>query len=102
MTTEAEDQEPERHNRSGAMFRRLRALKASLPNGVNKHERAIVLITAAIEEGVNTRIRIGKVLEHIGLDRAHVMIILNEGTGSDPNRHRWSRDENGAYSLLEE
>lgn len=102
MTTEAEDQEPERHNDSGPMFRRLRALKASLPNGVNKHDRAIILISACIDEGVNTRSRIGKVLAHIGLDRAHVMIVLNGDTGSDPNRQRWSRDERGVYSLLEE
>ena len=102
MTTKSENLVPDRLADGGAMFRRLRELKASLPRGVNKHEQAIVLITAAIEEGVNTRLRIGKVLECIGLDRAHVMIILNEGAGTDPNRHRWSRDENGIYYPLGE
>jgi hypothetical protein len=102
MTTEHDDQEPERREDSRSTFRRLRALKASLPGRVNKHDKAIVLIAACIEEGINTRGRIGIVLEHIGMDRSHVMIILNEGTGNDPNRHRWNRDENGTYALLAE
>jgi hypothetical protein len=102
MNNQPDQHEPKCREDSGPLFRRLRELKASLPKGVNKHEVAIVLILACIEEGVNTRGRIGTVLAHIGLDRAHVMIILNEGTGVDPSRHRWSRDGNGVYSLLEE
>lgn len=79
-----------------AVFARLRQLKADC--GPNKHDQATALITACICEGWDTGNRIVGALKAIGMNPRHVGMILNDGTGPDPERHRWRRDE-GRYSL---
>lgn len=81
-----------------AIFRRLRQLKKDL-RGANKHDQATTLISACILEGMNTRVRIVRALVQIGLNQSHVVIMLDEGTGSDPGRYHWQRDPGGSYSL---
>lgn len=85
---------------SANLFDRLRALLDACGSAANQHDRAIVGITACIDEGIDTRPRIIGVMQHLGFDRRHIALILNEGTGGDVNRHRWQRKEEGHYSLL--
>lgn len=68
--------------------------------GSNKNDRAIVLITACIGDGVNTEKAIIGTGYRCGLNPGHVAHILKQGTGINPEAHRWRRDEEGRYSLL--
>lgn len=68
--------------------------------GTNKRDRAILLISAAISEGVNTGSAIVELGGRVGLNTKHVGLTLADGEGDDPVRHRWRRDERGIYSLL--
>lgn len=81
------------------MFNQLRVLLIEC--GKNKHDRAIVLIQALIENDINTRKRIRGAAVHLGMDPAHVIIILNRHEGTDPERHYWKIDEEGNYNLLD-
>ncbi|MBA3510450.1 hypothetical protein [Sphingomonas sp.] len=78
---------------------RLRELQADC--GDNKHDQATALIAACILEGLNTAGQIVGALTTLGMNPAHVRIMLKEGTGGDPARHHWRRDEEGRYHLLE-
>lgn len=85
-----------------AIFRRLRALHAELVfKKVNDNEAAAVMIAACITEGIDTRLRIRRALEKIGLNGPHVVIILNRQTGADPARYSWRRDEAECYHLFD-
>jgi hypothetical protein len=79
----------------------LRALIRTCEPTVNKHDLVTVAITACIWEGFNTRRRIVGALTHLGFDYRHVCILLNDGTGSDPERHRWHCDDQGVYIAIE-
>lgn len=68
--------------------------------GTNKHDRAIVFITAAIEEGVNTGPAIIALAGKVGLNLRHVGMILHQEAGDNVELHRWRRGADGAYSLL--
>ena len=82
-----------------ALFNRLRGLKAACGPRINKHDLAIVLISACIDEGLDTRPRIVGALRSLGLDYRHVAITLKQGTGVSPTLHRWHRDAEGRHSL---
>ncbi len=84
---------------SAALFDRLRDLIHACDD-TSKHDQAIAVITACISEGVNTRPRLVGAMRHLGFDYRHAALTLNNGTGSDPERHRWQRDAEGRYSLL--
>lgn len=79
------------------LFSRLRNLIDQ--SGANKHDRAIVAISACIMEGIDTGPRIIDTLEQLGFKGSHVGITLNRETGINPERSRWSRDAEGRYSL---
>jgi hypothetical protein len=81
-----------------AFFRGLRALMAQC--GPNKNDQVIALISACLEDGVNTRRRIVGVGDTLGYKPQHVVTLLNEGVGIDPRRARWLRDGEGTYTLL--
>ena len=66
--------------------------------GSNLNDRAIVLITALIGDGVNTRQGIIDIANRNGLNPRHVAIILSKNTGNIPHLHRWRVDEFGIYS----
>jgi hypothetical protein len=77
------------------------SLRRLLDNcGSNQNDRAIVFISAAIGDGVNTRAEIIDLGTRLGLDPKHVVIILNKGAGNNPSRHSWRRDEQGTYIML--
>ena len=68
--------------------------------GTNKRDHAIIGIIECINAGVVTRRAIVDTLSLAGLNPKHVHIVLKGGTGSDPARHRWQRDEAGVYRNL--
>jgi len=67
--------------------------------GPSKNDRAIVLITTCISDGVNTGKQIIARGARLGLNPAHVALILSKDAGSNADRYRWRRDERGTYSL---
>lgn len=68
--------------------------------GSNQNDRAIVFIEACISDGVNTKPEIIALGKQLGLNPAHLAIVLNHETGNSSGRHRWRRDDQGIYSLL--
>lgn len=78
----------------------LQALLEMLPAECNKHDQALVLIEACLDQGIDTRKGIIAALVELGFDYRHVAILLNEHAGTNPERHSWRRDETGRYSLL--
>ncbi|KXU29479.1 hypothetical protein A0J57_23175 [Sphingobium sp. 22B] len=92
---------PDQNSASDAdLFKRLRGLMRSCQSEVGKHDQAIIVIAACIEEGLDTRPRIVGAMKKLGFNSAHVAITLNKATGSDLERHRWRLDGAGRYSLL--
>ena len=78
------------------IFRELRALNEACKSA-NDNDRAIILIHACIDNGLNSRRRIRGALGKLDFKLDHAVIILNTGTGGNPSRHRWYRDTNGIY-----
>ncbi len=81
------------------IFRRLRWLQRQLGPKPNKHDLAVMLISACILEGLNRRGRIVGALRILGFKPAHIVMTLNHGTGLDPTQHRWDLDQEGRYRL---
>ena len=81
------------------LFRLLSRLLNQFNPAANKHDRVTVLIDICIMEGANTRPLIVAGIKAHGFDARHVAIILNNGTGNDPKRHRWQRDDEGYYQI---
>ena len=82
------------------LFDRLRGLIQACGPEANKHDQAIAVIAACIDEGVNTRPRIVGVMKHLGFSTAHAARMLNESTGCHPSRYRWQSYLAGRYSHL--
>lgn len=87
---------------SSNLIGRLRNLRDSCGEGSNKHDLAIVLISACLDEGVNTKTSIIGVLTAVGFNPKHVAIVLKNETGNNPASSRWRIDDEGRHSLLEE
>ena len=85
---------------SAALFDRLRGLIDACSLEANRHDQAIAVITACIDEGIDTRPRIVGMMKHLGFDYRHAAMTLNDAAGIDSDRHRWRRDATGRYSLL--
>lgn len=79
----------------------LRALLEGLPPGVNKHDRADVLIEACISDGVVMGSEIIALAAQLGFTPGHVNIRLKLGAGGNPDVYRWQRDKEGRYSLYD-
>ena len=84
---------------SATLFDGLRGLIVACGHKVSKHDLAIVLITACIEHGLDTRRRIVGALGHLGFNHGHVAIILDEGTGRSPDGYHWQIDGEGRYAV---
>lgn len=69
-------------------------------SGTNKHDRAIVFISAAIGQGVTAGPAIIALGAKLGLNPKHVAIVLHQEAGANVERHRWRRDADGDYSML--
>lgn len=81
-----------------ALFSGLRDLERQLASaGVNKHDRAHMLINACIGEGIDTGCHIVGVLASLGFDKRHVGITLKAGLQRDPEWPNWGRSEDGRY-----
>lgn len=78
------------------VFQELRELNKACA-GSNSHSRAIVLIHACIDNGINTRGRIRGTLVKLGFNADHAVTTLNKGTGNDPALYHWQLDEAGTY-----
>ena len=81
-----------------SLFRGLRDLERHLTNaGVNKHDRAHVLINACITEGIDSGTRIIGVLAKLGFNKQHAGITLKAGLQREPEWPNWGRHEDGRY-----
>jgi hypothetical protein len=81
-----------------AIFQRLRKLKADCGFKPSKNDLAVVLISACIEEGLDTGPRIVGALAKLGLNKSHAGLTLRQGAGQ-AEAHRWFRDGEGRYHL---
>ena len=81
------------------VIERLKRLHAACRVGGNKNDTAVALITACIDECIDTRARIICALEPLGFHRGHVAIMLQRGTGNNPEQDRWRLDATGRYHL---
>lgn len=80
------------------LFRNLRKLMAEC--GSNKNDRAIMVITALIESGIDTGPRIVGAMKQLDFNRQHAAMMLKEGLGRNRDQHRWSKDDEGKYTPL--
>jgi hypothetical protein len=78
------------------VFSELRDLKAACRRA-DAHSRAIVMIQACIDNGIDTRSRIRGTLIKLGFHEDHAVIMLNAYAGPNPEAHHWYRDEDGTY-----
>ena len=79
-----------------AFVESLRALQRACQY-CNKHDQAIVLISACIDAGYDTHGRILGALHALGWNLRHAAIVLIKSAGSNPAIHRWQRDDHGVY-----
>lgn len=63
-------------------------------SGTNRHDQAINVIIACIDEGIDTGAAIRQVGMELGFDGKHMGVML--GTGL--KERRWRRDSDGKYS----
>lgn len=77
------------------LFSSLRALDASHRAGMNKNDRAVLLIGACIASGVNTVPHLIGVLKHMNVDRGHLIRMLELHSGSTPGTGTWRRNPDG-------
>lgn len=85
-----------------AIFRRLRELNGKLiavkvKVKVNAHDRAHMLINAAIHEGFDRGNRITGALAQLDFDKRHVGIVLMEGLRAEPEWPNWGCTPDGIY-----
>jgi hypothetical protein len=84
-----------------ALFKRLRDLMAECEPHSNRHELAIVLISACITEGLDRGPRITGALQALGFNKQHIGMVLRQETGDNLARHHWQRVPGGRYRLLQ-
>lgn len=68
--------------------------------GSNKNDRLVTLIVICIESGVDTMSNLIGVLRLLEYHPRHVAKIVKIWTGSNPDRHYWTRDSSGKYYLI--
>lgn len=80
-----------------ALLKSLSELRSN--SGSNQHEQAINVITACIEEGIDTSHEIVGVMARVGFDWRHVRINLKKNCGQNRETKLWWQDDVGAYHL---
>lgn len=68
--------------------------------GSNKNDRLVTLIVICIESGVDTMSNLIGVLRLLNYKPRHVAKIVKIWTGSNPDRHYWTRDSAGKFYLI--
>lgn len=82
------------------IFDKLYRLHGEFGKNTNKNHQALKLIAECISQGGNTRKSIICLISGLGLSSKHIAIILDRGTGTNPNLYEWCRDESGLYKLI--
>ena len=82
---------------SDALYQDMKNLIASCGVEANRHDLAIVVIEASLDDGINTKPHLIGFLQHLGFDRGHVANLLKFETAS----RRW-QCVNGVYSTRPE
>jgi hypothetical protein len=77
----------------------LQHLVDSLPDGSNKHDRAIVAINFCIDARVDTASLLRGYLRNVGFHTGHITKLLELDTGDAPEGNHWKRDRAGRYFL---
>lgn len=80
-----------------AIFMELKKLKAYMRPHMNDHELADLLIDTCIENGWNNGPKIIDIMVHLKFKLGHIGLRLRYGTGANPARHRWRKDDDGVY-----
>jgi len=81
-----------------ARYRRLEALDREITKGkANKHDRALMLISACISDGITAEQHIIGTVATVGFNHGHVAKLLKDGIRLKPEWPYWGRDENGRY-----
>lgn len=65
----------------------------------NAHDKVTLLITGAIESGINRGRDIVAEIAKLGFHPRFVGIQLKMNCGPNPARHRWRKGEDGSYHL---
>ena len=55
----------------------------------NKHDVAMIMISACLRVGIDVRNRIISELSRLGLNPAHIAIMLDKNTGSSADLYHW-------------
>ena len=71
-------------------------LSADTQAGGNKNDSALALITACIEEGIDTRPHIVDTLGRLGWNTQHVALMLKHNAGPNRVAKHWRLDPAGA------
>lgn len=79
------------------IIERLKRLHATCTAGGNKNDSVITLITACLEEEINTRPHIVDTLGQLGYNPQHVALMLKHNTGPNPASKHWWLDPDGRY-----
>ena len=82
---------------SDALYQEMKDLIASCGAEANRHDLAIVVIEASLDNGINRKNHLIGFLQHLGFDRGHVAHLLKFETAS----RRWQCIE-GVYSTRPE
>lgn len=68
-------------------------------DGCNRNDRAIALIQACIESGIDRGPDIVRTVSRLGMNKASVGAQLGLNTGCNPALHRWFKTDAGRYRL---
>ena len=90
---------PARDPAHDPVFDRLKQLSADTQAGGNKNDSALALITACIEEGIDTRPHIVDTLGRLGWNTQHVALMLKHNAGPNRVAKHWRLDPAGRYHL---
>jgi hypothetical protein len=83
------------------LFTRIDELIALCPPSANLHDRALVAITVAIGDGIDTKDGLIRVLVKYGFNGGHIAKVLDDRNGPFRNSDHWHVDADGQYRLRE-
>lgn len=78
---------------------RLQALNDGPLSECNTSDRAIMLITACLDDGINRGPEIIDTLVRLGFNQKHAGIMLSKHSGSKQAGNFWEKQDDGTYRL---